>query len=132
MTLRHRFADTVKVKSPGPDLTKTASAINLCRLRCELRRPYPTSYYRNWFWLWKVVELKTQLQSRTFSFPGAHDPVNIIEEKDRAFACARDDRASTSHDCCPGWTLTVRLEDSLGFERRWIHEMLGATEGCLT
>lgn len=122
MTLRHRFADTVKVGSPGPDLTKMALAINLCRLRCELRRPYPTSYYRNWFLLGKAVELKIQPQSRTFCFPGTCDQANTNEEKERAFTPARHDRASTSHEHCSGWTVAVHLLDTPGFKHRWTDE----------
>jgi len=119
MTLRHRIADSVKAIGPGRDLTNLAFASTLFRLRCELRRPYPTSYYRNWFLPWEAVQLKTQPLSRTFCFPGACDPASIIEEKDRAFTPARVVRASTSHDQCHGWTTSVCAVNSPGFESSW-------------
>jgi hypothetical protein len=131
--LRHRFADCVKAGSVGHDLTKMAIAINLCRLHCEQRRPHPTSYYRNWFLLWKVVELKSQCPNRKSCFPGTCDPASTIEENDRVFTLARDARANTGQSLVRAASnLPSALCNRLNSRSRIREIMLSATEGCLT
>ena len=119
LTMRHRVAESVKAVSPVRDLTNPALTSTLTRLRCELRRSYPTSYYRNWFLLWEVVQLKIQSLDRKSCFPGARDPASIIEDKDRAFTAARANRATTSHEYCPYGMLWSIPEEPPGYKRSW-------------
>ena len=119
MTMRHRVAESVKAAGPVRDLTNPALTSTLTWLRSELRRSYPTSYYRNWFLLWEVVQLKIQPLEREFCFPGAYDPASIIEDNDRVLSAARDPRATTSHEYCPYGMLWSIPEESPGYERSW-------------
>ena len=95
-TLRHRFADSVKLVSPVRDLTKSANSIKLRRLQCEPWRPHPTSFYRNWFLLWEVVELKSPSSGWMSCFPGTCYPASM-------------QRNETAPSLLPGITVTEEL-----------------------
>jgi len=117
LTLRHWLAESVKRIGRGPDLTNLVFASTLFRLRCELRRLYPTSYYRNWLVLWEAVQLKTLPLGQKSCFPGVCDPASSLEEIDRAFTPARANRARQISSI----RQSVGRPDSSEFERSWTH-----------